>query len=107
MDEGEGNELIVGRIDLRILDVIGENFPMKMTEAKANLERKARANTIIEMEDEEDNYQSMAVKAYQALVSDNEAMEEVKREADEEAMDGDGSSGTKRPSSALRRSSGQ
>ena len=90
--EGEVSDLIVGRIDLRMLDIIGENFPMKMTETAANLERKARANTLIEMEDEEDmqtesNYQSMSTKVRQAPPDNMEEVEEIKRKADEEAMD--------------------
>ena len=52
--KGEQKDFIVGRSDLRHLHIIGQNFPMKMSEASATLERRARATTLIEMDDAED-----------------------------------------------------
>ena len=52
VDEYQGEErlLIVGRNDLRLMEVISENFPMRMTEEAVSLERKARTETLLQMQ---------------------------------------------------------
>ena len=45
--------LILGRQDLKLLGLVGENFPQPMQKVSSNMERQARARTLIKMEDEE------------------------------------------------------
>ena len=45
--------LILGRPDLKLLGLVGENFPQPMQKASSNMERQARARTLIKMEAEE------------------------------------------------------
>ena len=51
--KGAAIELLLGRIDLRLLGIISANFPMRMSDLAINAERRARAKALIEMEDME------------------------------------------------------
>ena len=42
--------VILGRQDMKLLKLVGENFPQPMQEASFNMERQARAKTLIQME---------------------------------------------------------
>ena len=50
---GNATTVILWRSDLKILKVVGENFPLPMDNVSANTERRARAKTLMEMEDED------------------------------------------------------
>ena len=101
VDEYQGEErlFIVGRNDLRLMEVISENFPMRMTEEAVSLERKARTETLLQMQqDRKEECQRTTEDDLTAggeltmpIPSENEYfMEDVSEdEIDEDGMDED------------------
>ena len=49
----DDNSLILGRQDMKLLGLVGENFPQPMQETSINMECQARAKMLIQMEDED------------------------------------------------------
>ena len=45
--EGEGHEVLMGRMDLCVLDIISSNFPLRMSQIAIEMERKVRGRTLM------------------------------------------------------------
>ena len=93
---GEERILIIGRNDLKLLEVIGNNFPMRMTEASVNLETKARAETLLKDMEEMGRRAEEVSEAdltesdqpHMAVADDNEPDEmEVEEDVEDDADD--------------------
>ena len=50
--EGSGYDAIIGRDDLKLVNILPANFPMPLCPVAADIESRQRAKTIIEMDDE-------------------------------------------------------
>ena len=61
------------RQDMKMVGILGENFPQPMQEASSNLEKKARAEMLIKLEKAEAEIETDDVAEFTSTVKDGQA----------------------------------
>ena len=74
---GPETSVILGRADMKILWILGENFPLRMQQISSNMERQARAKTLIRLEEEGNEDGDAVEEGTEVKEKANEAVQEA------------------------------